>query len=93
EDNGYFDSSIVNDRHAEIWAEGTKIFIRDTGSSSGTFVNRKQLTSPHRESEPEEIKSGDVVQFGLDWVFTTEKTPYRTIRARVTCVFPRPGAQ
>ncbi|KAJ7723693.1 hypothetical protein B0H16DRAFT_1472777 [Mycena metata] len=69
------------------------LFIRDTGSSSGTFVNRKQLSSPHRESEPEEIKSGDVVQFGLDWVFTTEKTPYRTVRARVTCVFPRPGAQ
>ncbi|KAJ7171177.1 hypothetical protein C8R46DRAFT_948258, partial [Mycena filopes] len=61
ENNGYFDSSIISQRHAEIWAEGDRIFIRDIGSSSGTFLNGNRLSVEDHESSPREMRSGDIV--------------------------------
>lgn len=40
--------------------------IRDVGSSNGTFVNDKRLSEEGKSSEWSELKSGDVLEFGID---------------------------
>ena len=43
-----------------------KFFLQDTKSSNGTFVNNSRLSKGAEESEPREICSGDILQFGVD---------------------------
>lgn len=50
--------STVSRRHAEIRRENSRVFIKDIGSSNGTFVNGKRI------EEETELKNGDVVQLG-----------------------------
>ena len=40
--------------------------IRDVGSSNGTFVNSKRLSEEGQSSEWSELKSGDILEFGID---------------------------
>ncbi|KAF8174680.1 hypothetical protein K438DRAFT_1980150 [Mycena galopus ATCC 62051] len=75
EKNGYFASWMLSRQHAEVWEEGGRIFIKDVKSKNGTFINGKRLSLEGRESEPSELKSDDILQFGVN------------IFARVACVF------
>ncbi|KAJ1018828.1 hypothetical protein NDA16_004633 [Ustilago loliicola] len=78
-----FKSKVVSRGHAEIWCEaGGKFFIRDTKSSSGTFLNHIRLSGPNLESRPFAIKDGDVVQLGVDYQGGTEEV-YRCVKMRV----------
>lgn len=43
-----------------------EFYIRDTKSQSGTFLNAMRLSMPGDESKPFKIKTGDVIQFGVD---------------------------
>ncbi|KAI9282537.1 hypothetical protein BY458DRAFT_428413 [Sporodiniella umbellata] len=76
-----FKSKVVSRSHAELWTEQGKIFIRDIGSSSGTFVNRLRLSPPNHESQPQHIKDGDLVQLGVDYQGGLESI-YRAVRIR-----------
>jgi hypothetical protein len=63
-----FEFGVISRAHAEIWAEsGGKIFIRDTKSSSGTFINFSRLSPPNVESQPFQLGDGDVLQFGVPY--------------------------
>ncbi|KAI9366513.1 hypothetical protein BD770DRAFT_438648 [Pilaira anomala] len=77
-----FKSKVVSRNHAELWAENGKVFIRDIGSSSGTFLNRIRLSAPNQTSEPYEIKDGDAIQLGVDYQGGLEPI-YRAVRIRV----------
>ena len=78
-----FESRVVSRAHAEIWAEtGGKFFIRDTKSSSGTFLNHIRLSPANSESRPFELKDGDVIQLGVDYNGGT-KDIYRCVRMKV----------
>lgn len=78
-----FKSKVVSRGHAEIWCEpGGKFFLRDTKSSSGTFLNHIRLSAPNTESRPFAIKDGDVVQLGVDYQGGTEEI-YRCVKMRV----------
>ncbi|KAJ3417204.1 hypothetical protein HDV05_006410 [Chytridiales sp. JEL 0842] len=63
-----FRSKVVSRTHAELWvsADGQLMF-KDVGSSSGTFVNRIRLSPSGKESRPHVVKSGDVIQLGVDY--------------------------
>lgn len=43
-----------------------QFYIQDTKSSNGTFVNETRLSPSGEESAPVELKSRDVVQFGVN---------------------------
>lgn len=61
-----FRTNVISRNHAEIWVEaGGKFYIRDTGSSSGTFLNYRRLSEANLASEPFQIKNGDVLQLGV----------------------------
>jgi pSer/pThr/pTyr-binding forkhead associated (FHA) protein len=78
-----FRSKVVSRAHAEIWVEGGgKFFIRDTKSSSGTFLNHVRLSSAGTESRPFPIKDGDVLQLGVDYQGGTEDI-YKSVKIRV----------
>ena len=78
-----FQSKVVSRLHAEIWCgEGGKVYLRDTKSSSGTFVNRLRLSPPGALSHSHEIKDGDIVQFGIDYQGGSEDL-FRAIKVRV----------
>ncbi|KAH8116852.1 hypothetical protein DFH11DRAFT_1505549 [Phellopilus nigrolimitatus] len=88
ERNGYFDSKVLSRQHAEVWEESNKIFIKDVKSSNGTFINGERLSAEGVESEPYELKSDDIVEFGIDIVGEDNKTIiHHKVAARVTCIF------
>jgi hypothetical protein len=52
------DDTFVSTTHARLYQQNGQAFVEDLGSTNGTFVNGKRLTSPTR------LKRGDQVQFG-----------------------------
>ncbi|KAF9074708.1 hypothetical protein BDP27DRAFT_1316695 [Rhodocollybia butyracea] len=94
ERNGYFDSKVLSRQHAEVWEDGNKIFIKDVKSSNGTFINGDRLSPEGLESEPYELKSDDIVEFGIDIVGEDNKTiVHHKVAARVVCIFSEQDAQ
>ncbi|KAJ1964749.1 hypothetical protein GGI12_001225 [Dipsacomyces acuminosporus] len=62
-----FKSKVVSRSHAEIWTEKGQFFIKDTKSSSGTFLNHMRLSPPGVESRPHPLHDGDILQLGVDY--------------------------
>ena len=61
------ESEVVSATHAEIWVrDGGGLYIRDVGSSKGTFLNHVRLSSSGLESVPFMLEDGDVLQLGVD---------------------------
>ncbi|KAI9498134.1 hypothetical protein BDB00DRAFT_784210 [Zychaea mexicana] len=78
-----FKSKVVSRTHCEIWvdAEDGKLYVRDTKSSSGTFVNHGRLSAANQESRPVEVHDGDIVQLGVDYQGGVEEM-YRAVKMR-----------
>ncbi|KAF8748144.1 SMAD FHA protein [Rhizoctonia solani] len=77
-----FKSKVVSPAHAEIWcAPSGKFMIRDTRSSSGTFLNHTRLSAPNIESRPTELHDGDIIQLGVDYQGGAEEI-YRCVKIR-----------
>ncbi|THH28873.1 hypothetical protein EUX98_g5307 [Antrodiella citrinella] len=78
-----FKSKVVSRAHAEIWVEaGGRFFIKDTKSSSGTFLNHVRLSPANSESRPSEIKDGDMLQLGVDYQGGTEDI-YKCVKIKI----------
>ncbi|ETW75259.1 hypothetical protein HETIRDRAFT_239007, partial [Heterobasidion irregulare TC 32-1] len=78
-----FKSKVVSRSHAELWCDpGGKFQIKDTKSSSGTFLNHIRLSAASHESTPFELKDGDTLQLGVDYQGGTEDI-YKCVRIRV----------
>ncbi|KAF9437535.1 hypothetical protein BGZ76_000351 [Entomortierella beljakovae] len=77
-----FKSKVVSRGHAEIFTDKGKFYIRDTKSSSGTFLNHARLSPPGVESKPTQLKDGDVVQLGVDYQGGTQEI-YRCVKMRL----------
>ncbi|TFK84775.1 SMAD/FHA domain-containing protein [Polyporus arcularius HHB13444] len=78
-----FKSKVVSRAHAEIWCEsGGRFFIRDTKSSSGTFLNHVRLSPANNESRPHELKDGDLLQLGVDYQGGTEDI-YKCVKIKI----------
>lgn len=78
-----FKSKVVSRAHAEIWVDADgKFFIKDTKSSSGTFLNHARLSAANTESKPHQIKDGDILQLGVDYQGGTEDI-YKSVKIRI----------
>jgi E3 ubiquitin-protein ligase DMA1/2 len=78
-----FKSKVVSRAHAEVWVDaGGKFFIKDTKSSSGTFLNHVRLSPANSESKPHQIKDGDILQLGVDYQGGTEDI-YKSVKIRI----------
>ncbi|KAI6103258.1 SMAD/FHA domain-containing protein [Pisolithus croceorrhizus] len=77
-----FKSKVVSRAHAEIWLESGRFFIRDTKSSSGTFLNHLRLAAAGHESRPFQLRDGDILQLGVDYQGGSEDI-YKSVKIRV----------
>ncbi|KDR66278.1 hypothetical protein GALMADRAFT_106554 [Galerina marginata CBS 339.88] len=84
EKNGFFDSKVLSRRHAEVCIGKRRIYIKDTESWNGTFINGQRLSGESVESEPFELKNEDIIEFGIDVFGHDKKTiTHRKVSARV----------
>ncbi|KAI8367728.1 SMAD/FHA domain-containing protein, partial [Blakeslea trispora] len=77
-----FRSKVVSRRHAEIFVQNEKVYIRDMQSSSGTFLNNRRLCSANQISEPFEIHNNDIIQLGVDYQGGTQEI-YRCVKMKI----------
>ncbi|KAJ2883170.1 hypothetical protein H4R27_002945 [Coemansia aciculifera] len=77
-----FKSKVVSRSHAEIWTEAGQFFIKDTKSSSGTFLNHMRLSPPGQESRPHALHDGDILQLGVDYQGGSVDT-YKCVKIRL----------
>ncbi|KAJ3035365.1 hypothetical protein HDV00_004045 [Rhizophlyctis rosea] len=71
----WFVSKVVSRVHAEVFVRGGSVYVRDSASSSGTFLNGMRLSpsvvddvgGTGKESRPHSLKSGDRLQLGVDY--------------------------
>ena len=52
------DDTFVSQLHARVFRRETQLYVEDLGSTNGTFLNRKKVTSPIA------IRKGDRLQIG-----------------------------
>lgn len=62
--------------------------FKDTGSSNGTFINNQRLSQTCSQSEPFEVSSGDIVQFGVDVMENSRKETHGCIVATLKLFLP-----
>jgi hypothetical protein len=55
------DSPQVSRLHALIWLDEGTFWLRDEDSANGTFLNGARLSRPHRLTDGDRIRCGDVV--------------------------------
>ena len=78
-----FKSKVVSRAHAEIWVEsGGRFFVKDTKSSSGTFLNHVRLSLANTESRPFQVKDGDILQLGVDYQGGAEDI-YKSVKIKI----------
>jgi|GEM_PF-6228389 len=64
----HINSPTISRRHAIIEFRNLSFWLRDLGSTNGTYVNRQRI----KETEEVELKNNDLIQFhtfGFDFVF------------------------
>ncbi|KAF8302618.1 SMAD/FHA domain-containing protein [Clavulina sp. PMI_390] len=87
QDNGYFPSKVMSRKHAQVWEENGKIFLRDVKSTNGTFINGERLSAEGIESEARELKNNDCIYFGINVLAEDKKTiVHRRVAATVMCI-------
>ncbi|KAI4456537.1 centrosomal protein [Holotrichia oblita] len=84
--NAIFDCKVLSRHHAVLWYDCGKFYLQDTKSSNGTFVNNNRISS--NDSEPHEVSSGDIVQFGVDVVENNRKVTHGCIIATLKLYLP-----
>ncbi len=57
----YLQDSQASRQHAEVYEQGGQIYIRDLGSTNGTFVNNQRITAPQPLQPGDQIRIGDSV--------------------------------
>lgn len=60
-------NKVVSRHHAVIYTQADMLYIRDTRSSAGTFVNHCRLSPPNKASKSYRLMQGDIIQLGTDF--------------------------
>jgi len=85
--NAIFESKVLSRSHAEIWTDKGKVYIQDTKSSNGTYLDGVRLSATASKSEPEELKSGMELKLGVD-VTENSTSAHKCVAFQVTVIKP-----
>ncbi|KAI8584482.1 hypothetical protein K450DRAFT_276170 [Umbelopsis ramanniana AG] len=78
-----FKSKVVSRSHCELWVDHNgKVHIRDTKSSSGTFLNHIRLSAAGQLSTSHQLSDGDTIQLGVDYQGGVEEI-FRAVRMKI----------
>jgi pSer/pThr/pTyr-binding forkhead associated (FHA) protein len=55
------DDTYVSQVHARIFAKNGGYMVEDLGSTNGTYVNRRRITSPTEVQRGDQVKIGKTV--------------------------------
>ncbi len=55
------DDTYVSQMHARIFARGDTYFVEDLGSTNGTYLNRRRVSSPTEVHRGDRVKIGKTV--------------------------------
>ncbi|KAG2174482.1 hypothetical protein INT44_006745 [Umbelopsis vinacea] len=78
-----FKSKVVSRSHCELWVDQIgKVQIRDTKSSSGTFLNHIRLSAAGQLSTSHQLSDGDTIQLGVDYQGGVEEI-FRAVRMKI----------
>ncbi len=55
------DDTYVSQVHARIFARGESYMVEDLGSTNGTYLNRRRITSPSELARGDQVKIGKTV--------------------------------
>lgn len=55
------DDTYVSQVHARIFARGESFMVEDLGSTNGTYLNRRRITSPSELARGDQVKIGKTV--------------------------------
>jgi pSer/pThr/pTyr-binding forkhead associated (FHA) protein len=55
------DDSYVSQMHARIFTNDDGVVVEDMGSTNGTYVNRRRITSPTKVTRGDRVKIGKTV--------------------------------
>ncbi|KAH6602329.1 hypothetical protein BASA61_001202 [Batrachochytrium salamandrivorans] len=83
----WFKSKVVSRIHAEIWLKDGQLYLKDIGSSSGTFLNKLRLSPANKVSRPYPVRAGDIIQLGVDYQGRTEDV-YKAVEIKVQVELP-----
>jgi tetratricopeptide (TPR) repeat protein len=84
-----FQSKVVSRKHCELSFSNGQWYMKDVGSSAGTFLNHIRLSQPGVVSQPHAINDGDRIQLGVTFKGGAE-VYHRCVLIRVHCsVDPR----
>lgn len=78
----WFSSKVVSRIHCEMWCRDGTLYIKDIGSSSGTFLNKMRLSPSGKPSRPYPLREGDLLQFGIDYKGKSDDV-YKSITVKV----------
>ncbi|KAJ3034784.1 hypothetical protein HDV00_004646 [Rhizophlyctis rosea] len=81
----WFMSKVVSRNHAEVWIKDGEVYVKDIGSSSGTWLNQMRLSPSGKESRPYTLRDGDTLRFGADFRDKPQDI-YKSVNLRVTLV-------
>ncbi len=82
-------SPRVSGRHAELLGIGKHLFVRDLGSTNGTYVNRRRITQPTPVSDGDHIEFADVefrVERECDGDSSAEHPTYRSTQSDIDAI-------
>lgn len=85
--NAIFECRVLSRQHATLYYEKGHFYLVDNKSSNGTFINNNRCN----EHEPNEVFSGDVVQFGIpvvENVSNSEKNTFPPVIAHLKLFHP-----
>jgi len=82
-DNAIFDCRVLSRTHAQLRFLNDKFYLKDTGSSNGTFVNGQKLTDTDHE-----VLTGDVLQFGVDVDSSPRAQTIPCVVCAIKCYLP-----
>jgi pSer/pThr/pTyr-binding forkhead associated (FHA) protein len=85
--NACYDCPVMSRSHAELKLDTDKkrILLRDIGSLHGTLLNKSRL----RNEEPQVLKDGDIITFGMQVERGSERYAPYEVKAGITWQPPR----
>jgi len=86
--NAVFDCKVLSKTQAEFRFDGSHFYLRDTGSSNGSFINNFRLSKPGQNSSDNKLYSQDIIRFGSEVLNKSKMVKEKCVVAKIQIYLP-----